>query len=146
MTLIIVTPTGMVADSRALTGDQFCLVSSPKISRCLAGIVGASGATTLCTEFMNEFLEGKIPKSLRTSPEDYEKFCGVVLLNSGVLQIWDSLCRVYVEKCFPFMCGSLTASNMAFGAMSAGATARRAMEIAIENCITIGGPIVELEL
>ncbi len=140
MTTIAANRSEMAADSQA-TRDSGLIVSysDRKVRRIGGDIVACQGAEDQIAVFEEWYEDGRDPK--QAPAEDLqENFAALVLTAGGRLFKWFRLC-VPVEVHEPFIAIG-AGDEIAMGAMAAGATPERAVEIACRLNMYTGPPVV----
>ena len=126
----------MVADSRCTCGDTWHPMS--KIHRVGDALIACAGDVKQSADFLRWHRGGR--RGARPKGEDYT---ALILRPDGVWQFDSNGCEMRVERGFHAL-GS--GAGPALGAMMAGASARRAVEIACSIDAHSGGDIIEVTL
>lgn len=140
---IIATKDGIMAADSQLTVEAYKYQAlRPKIIQRRDGsILGASGLTVLCNTIQDWFMNGE-NGALTIDDED----TGYLVLRPDGRVFYTDDKRHTLEVPATYAFGAMSASYMALGAMHAGACARTAVKIAIENTINVGGQVTSLSL
>lgn len=145
MTIIVVSANGMVADSVLIAGYRREELVFPKIIRCADGsLAGAAGRNQDCWSFTDWARRG-FPDDWEMPSVDEDTFLGVRLMPDGQCRAYSSQ-KKWQPVALPYVIGTETACNIAWGALRMGATPQAAVEVAIELCISVGGNIQVEEL
>ena len=136
MSTIAANHTEMAADSQSTAGSTKSQTPRPKVQRINGHLLAAVGRTDTIPAFF-EWYEKGCPKDEK--PELGESFEALVLRPEGLFQYYERLEAVEVVEEF-WAIGQ--GSEIALGAMGAGATPQRAVEIACEFNIYTGLPVV----
>jgi ATP-dependent protease HslVU (ClpYQ) peptidase subunit len=126
----------MAADSQSTAGPTKSQTPRPKVQRIHGHLLAAVGRTDAIPSFFEWYQKG-CPKDQK--PELGESFEAMVLTPEGLYQYYERLEAVEVVEEF-WAIGQ--GSEIALGAMGAGATPERAVEIACEFNIYTGLPVV----
>ncbi len=140
MTTIVATRKMLAADS--LTANEDGLIISeatPKIVRIGGDIIGCEGDDDYIAEFLAWYEAGRNPET-RPADIEHNQFAAIVLTS-------DRRLLKYFARCYPIEHGAgwLTlgsGQDIAAGAMAAGATPGRAVEIACGLNVWSGPPVV----
>lgn len=146
MTIIAVKHGTMAADSASFTGSRREQSMRPKLyQRADGAIVGCAGAATSCHDMIDWFMGGEHEVSKPVLPQVEGELEALVLRPDGRVYRCSEDLRYY-EVGNLYAVGETTASAMTMGAMHAGATAREAVQIAINNTIYVGGEVQALSI
>lgn len=142
MTVVIATKKGMFADSLEQIGGLNSRVATPKVVRNKMGcLIGGSGDSGPIAGFTRWFLDGMPLKEKRdasTSPQgDYTM---LILTPSGTCFRCDDG-GSFFEVATPALTGDGDAVSFALGAMAMGATPQQAIELSLEYCTNVLGPV-----
>lgn len=119
-------------------GNIAFLSGSPKIIRNHKGwLAAAAGEVCYGMTFEKWFKDGMLEKR----PEiDSDKFSALLMSPDG--QVWRTENNLILYRVVePAACGEESAEAYVFGAIDAGATPERAMEMACERCVYVRGPV-----
>lgn len=145
MTLIIATADGMWCDSGRFSGS-IALAGKPE-SKILRlpdkSLVGCSGTAGRIGEFLEWLALGA--KKATANGAQVDGFRAIQLMPSGACWRWDSATERY-PVCLPALIGESDAVAFAMGALAATARCgplcgQTAMELAVESCVWVRGPI-----
>ena len=142
--------TTIVADLRegALYGDTFTgygVVDKLWRGRGKSGIFGAAGHDTVIARFQAHVVEGKKkPDQIISADDDRESFWALQLTCDGRLLVWGEAMRAEPILSPFWAIGS--GGDAAIGAMKAGASPQRAIEIAAELDRNTKPPFTKLYL
>ena len=125
----------LAADSRVTAGGSLVAETAVKIKKIDNKLVGAAGVPAQCEEFFEFVKSGEKPEQL---PEDFQ---GVIVYKNKRIEYYDSNYSCTLCKGL-FSIGS--GEEYAYGAMSAGASAKEAIKIAMKKDLATGGKIIEL--
>jgi hypothetical protein len=145
---IIATTGGIMACDTQLTVEAFKYTSlRPKITsrRSDGAIIGATGLTCLCNAVMDWFVAGEKGK-FELPPNVPEDDFGYMVLHPNGRVTYTGISGVPLEIPSTYAIGAMSASYMALGAMRAGASAREAVQIAIDNTVNVGGGVYSISL
>lgn len=141
----------MAADSMSFSGDIRIKLLRPKVAQRRDGaIIGCAGEKLNCDNARAWFLAGedkdRVPEVYPANTPNHTALDVLILRPDGrVRRSFESLTKFH-EVIPTFTVGAESACLIAEGAMSAGACARRAVEIAIEHCIWVGGQVQSISL
>ena len=141
MTIIVAHNGIMVADSMAVVGGRREPSGYDKITRCRDGsLVACCGAADDGEAFRQWAMAGFPAESKPRLTEGEDGFRAIHMRPDG--SVW----TFYgTERSFPSyqptIIGEGTACNFVAGAMAAGASAEKAVQLAIEHTIYVGGPV-----
>jgi ATP-dependent protease HslVU (ClpYQ) peptidase subunit len=134
---IVAYRSGVMASDSATSSDCLNLASMRKITRTPNGtLVGAAGSAYYIHMFLEWAEKGFNPKKKPPAPDDFTGF--IVHPDERAFFIESDLVFYPVSAPF-FSLGS--GADVALGAMAAGATAIKAVQIAIDYCHACKGPI-----
>jgi hypothetical protein len=138
MTCIVATKTHMYCDSKVTSGDSH--FPGAKIFRVRDDIVGTAGNNQGIEKFLRWY-SGKRHKPLEPGKSD--NFDIIVLTHDGIFSFANCSFPDKVDRDFHVVG---TGGSLAHAAMLAGASPRRAVEIACEISNGCGLPVQELSL
>ena len=142
MTIVVYRDGVIAADSAGSRGDRLVGYFT-KITKTDAGMLaGAEGEAGCIETFLKWVREGCTPDNVPDFKEDHVS--GFTVNPRGVITGYNWMFQPYVVD-WPFY-GVGSGYAVAQGAMEAGATAERAVEIAIKYCDGCGGPVKTLRL
>ena len=126
----------MAADSQSTAGATRSRTPRPKVQRINGHLVAAVGKTDVIPAFFDWYRKG-CPED--DKPELGESFEALTLTSQGLFQYYDRLEPIGIVEDF-WAIGQ--GSDVALGAMAAGASPERAVEIACELNIYTGPPVL----
>ena len=126
----------MAADSQSTAGATKSHTPRPKVQRINGHLVAAVGKTDAIPAFFEWYEKGR---SEDDRPELGESFEALTLTPEGLFQYYERLEPIGIVEDF-WAIGQ--GSDIALGAMAAGASPKRAVEIACELNIYTGPPVV----
>jgi ATP-dependent protease HslVU (ClpYQ) peptidase subunit len=127
----------MAAESRVMLDEGIVATEDIKIHRMRGHLIGASGASNQCADFLKWFKAGSIGKAPPITD------CHILIVTpDGMAHLWDEQQTLHITHPAAIGCGS----RYAIGAMSAGATAKKAVDIACQFDPNCGGKIRTLRL
>lgn len=136
MSTIAANRTHMAADSQSTAGQTKSRTPRRKVQRINGHLVAAVGRTDAIPAFFEWYQKGR-PKD--DKPELGEAFEALALTPEGLFQYYERLEPVeVVEESWAIGRGS----EVALGAMAAGASPERAVQIACELNVYTGPPVV----
>lgn len=141
MTTIAVDATTIAADGRRIWGDQIVAEDEEKLIVGGGAILGFSGPSPLVSAVMAWWCGGHKPKN---APMIEGQEWTLVIANGhprGVLKV-SSQCPYPERLPYPVAIGA--GADYAIGAMLAGASARRAVELVAMICPHTGGRVMEV--
>ncbi len=136
MSTIAANRSEMAADSQSTAGATKSYTPRSKVQRLNGHLVAAVGKTDAIPAFLEWYEKGRPEDS---KPELGESFEALALTPEGLFQYYERLEPVEVVEDF-WAIGR--GSDIALGAMAAGASPERAVEIACELNIYTGPPVV----
>ncbi len=136
MSTIAANRSEMAADSQSTTGATRSRTPRSKVQRINGHLVAAVGKTDVIPAFFEWYEKGR-PKD--DKPEVGESFEALALTPEGLFQYYERLEPIGIVEDF-WAIGQ--GSEIALGAMAAGASPERAVEIACELNIYTGPPVV----
>ncbi len=140
---IVVYRDGVIAADSAGTDRDFLIGSMTKIAKTDDGVLaGAEGDAGYIRAFLRWVCEGRDPKSKPEFEDD--KMMGFTVDRHGKIVGYNYELYPYDVE-WPFY-GLGVGYPVALGALEAGVTAERAVEIAIKYCDGCGGPVKTLRL
>jgi hypothetical protein len=147
MTIIAYRDGMMAGDTLISTAQGHRLGAMEKVVKNKFGyLLGARGPSYDCQELMDWFLTANSPNDLENAPR-LEDVAAILVFPDKIVR---SLDKGKWKECFEYTTFGFTASgcgdNFAMGAMVAGATARGAVEAAIQLTVKCGGEITTVEL
>ncbi len=126
----------MAADSQSTAGPTKSRTPRPKVQRINSDLVAAVGITDIIPRFFEWYKKGR-PED--DKPDLGESFEALVLTPGGLFQYYNRLEPIGIVEAF-YAIGQ--GSEIALGAMAAGASPDRAVEIACELNIYTGPPVL----
>ena len=141
MTTIAVDATSIAADGRRIWGDQIVSNDEEKLFIGDGEVLGFSGPSPLAYAVVAWWIKGHEPQN---APTIEGQEWTLVIANGhprGVLKV-SSQCPYWERLPYPIAIGA--GADYAIGAMLAGASARRAVELVAMICPHTGGKIMDV--
>ena len=142
MTTIACDGKTVVADGQMTAGSEILDLTKKKLRVSGAGILGFTGTSALQNVIFDWFENGSDPSKIDGAMKEMDWTLAVFKVDAAYY--YKNNCPYPISMPYPIAFGN--GQELATGAMLAGASARRALEIACARDIMTGGEILELPL